>query len=250
MDITLGGVPTLTRGVRRLHNAPMPNGKNQDAPVALVSDRPGLRAAIERALRGGPGVSMHPVEDWLRGQASAAGERLVMVDIPAARAIHQMLAVADHWPGGFPGSLMAVLAQDVASVFNPHAVVDGILVEPFSDAEVAMRVRHLLWQSRMDETPELLSIGELTLDTAKYEVTVAGKPLNLALKEYELLRFLATHPGRVFTREMLLTHVWGDDYYGGARTVDVHIRRLRLKLGPRHEGLIATVRNVGYRFET
>lgn len=228
----------------------MPNGKtDSETSVVLVTDRAGLRAAIERALRGGPTMRATGAEDWLRGTVRPGEDQIFMVDIPTTRAIHQMLAVAENWPGGFPASLMAVLGPDVAPAFNPNPVLDGILVEPFSDAEAAMRVRHLLWRARMEEPPEILTIGDLALDTVNYEVTLAGKPLGLALKEYELLRFLATHPGRVFTREMLLSHVWGDDYYGGARTVDVHIRRLRLKLAPDHDGLITTVHNVGYRFQ-
>jgi DNA-binding response OmpR family regulator len=90
-------------------------------------------------------------------------------------------------------------------------------------------------------------LGPLVLDVDSYSVTVAGRPLDLTYKEFELLRFLAEHPGRVFTRPALLREVWGFDFYGGTRTVDVHVRRLRAKLGPEHEGLIETVRGVGYR---
>ncbi|MGB9036854.1 MAG: winged helix-turn-helix domain-containing protein, partial [Paeniglutamicibacter sp.] len=86
------------------------------------------------------------------------------------------------------------------------------------------------------------------IDEASYTAKVHGTPLNLTYKEFELLKYLAAHPGRVFTREQLLHEVWGYDYYGGTRTVDVHVRRLRAKLGTDHEQLIGTVRNVGYRF--
>ena len=86
----------------------------------------------------------------------------------------------------------------------------------------------------------------LNLET--YQASVASKPLSLTFMEYELLKFLATHPGKVFTRETLLSRVWGYEYYGGARTVDVHVRRLRAKLGEEHANLISTVRSVGYRF--
>lgn len=87
----------------------------------------------------------------------------------------------------------------------------------------------------------------VVIDEASYTARVSGQPLNLTFKEFELLKYLAQHPGRVFTRQQLLTEVWGYDYYGGTRTVDVHIRRLRAKLGVDHENLISTVRNVGYR---
>ena len=92
--------------------------------------------------------------------------------------------------------------------------------------------------------------GELTIDEGTYTCKLKGKALDLTFKEFELLKYLAQHPGRVFTRAQLLQEVWGYDYYGGTRTVDVHVRRLRAKLGPEHEALIGTVRHVGYKFVT
>src|SRR5262249_54123610 len=90
--------------------------------------------------------------------------------------------------------------------------------------------------------------GDLAIDEATYSARLRGHPLDLTFKEFELLKFLAQYPGRVFTRSQLLQEVWGYDYFGGTRTVDVHVRRLRAKLGAEHEALIGTVRNVGYRF--
>ena len=97
--------------------------------------------------------------------------------------------------------------------------------------------------------PQEISAGELTIDAGGYTARLRGRPLDLTYKEFELLKYLVQHPGRVFTRAQLLQEVWGYDYYGGTRTVDVHVRRLRAKLGPEHEQLIGTVRNVGYRFD-
>ena len=94
----------------------------------------------------------------------------------------------------------------------------------------------------------MIRSGEVTVDDATYTAKLGGRPLDLTFKEFELLKYLAQHPGRVFTREQLLQEVWGYDYFGGTRTVDVHVRRLRAKLGPENETLIGTVRNVGYRF--
>jgi DNA-binding response OmpR family regulator len=96
--------------------------------------------------------------------------------------------------------------------------------------------------------PELVEYGPLSLNLETYQASIGGRPLDLTYMEYELLKFLAQHPGKVFTREMLLSRVWGYEYYGGARTVDVHVRRLRAKLGEEHAALISTVRSVGYRF--
>ena len=97
-------------------------------------------------------------------------------------------------------------------------------------------------------TADLVEYAELVLNLETYQATIAKRPLDLTYMEYELLKFLAQNPGKVFTRELLLSRVWGYEYYGGARTVDVHIRRLRAKLGEEYAGLIATVRSVGYRF--
>jgi DNA-binding winged helix-turn-helix (wHTH) protein len=91
------------------------------------------------------------------------------------------------------------------------------------------------------------AVGDLVIDEDSYQVRLRGEPLDLTFKEFELLKMLAAHPNRVFTRELLLQEVWGYDYFGGSRTVDVHIRRLRAKLGPEHESLIVTVRGVGYK---
>ena len=93
----------------------------------------------------------------------------------------------------------------------------------------------------------VLKVGELTVNPENYQVYVRGRPLDLTYKEFELLKFLAQRPGRVCDRDLLLREVWGYDYYGGTRTVDVHVRRLRAKLGAEHEALIETIRNVGYR---
>src|SRR6202000_1295204 len=98
------------------------------------------------------------------------------------------------------------------------------------------------------DAPDEIKSGDLTIDEATYSARLRGRALDLTFKEFELLKFLAQHPGRVFTRAHLLQEVWGYDYFGGTRTVDVHVRRLRAKLGPEHEALIGTVRNVGYRF--
>jgi DNA-binding response OmpR family regulator len=94
----------------------------------------------------------------------------------------------------------------------------------------------------------LIRAGELTIDPDTYAAKLKGRPLDLTYKEFELLKFLAQHPGRVFTRDQLLREVWGYDYFGGTRTVDVHVRRLRAKLGPEYESMIGTVRQVGYKF--
>jgi DNA-binding response OmpR family regulator len=125
---------------------------------------------------------------------------------------------------------------------------DDFCLAPLQPRELHRRLEHLFWRTGRGTRPELIEYGELILNLETYQAACAGKPLDLTYMEYELLKFLASHPGKVFTRETLLSRVWGYEYYGGARTVDVHIRRLRAKLGEEHANLIHTVRSVGYRF--
>ena len=124
---------------------------------------------------------------------------------------------------------------------------DDFCLAPFHPRELEARVKHVLWRSGRGGRPEIVEHGPLVLNLETYQAAIEKKPLDLTYMEYELLKFLATHPGKVFTRETLLSRVWGYEYYGGARTVDVHVRRLRSKLGEEHN-LIQTVRSVGYRF--
>ncbi|WP_419918512.1 winged helix-turn-helix domain-containing protein [Candidatus Poriferisocius sp.] len=119
---------------------------------------------------------------------------------------------------------------------------------PFHQRELEARLIHLVRWSGTARHPELIKYGPLVLNLETYQASVSDRPLDLTYMEYELLKFLAGSPGKVFTRETLLNRVWGYDYFGGARTVDVHVRRLRAKLGEEHAGLITTVRSVGYRF--
>ena len=125
---------------------------------------------------------------------------------------------------------------------------DDFCLTPVRQTELEARLTHLFWRTGRGTRPELIQYNALALNLETYQAAIAGRPLDLTYMEYELLKFLAAHPGKVFTRETLLSRVWGYDYYGGARTVDVHVRRLRAKLGEEHANLIQTVRSVGYRF--
>jgi DNA-binding winged helix-turn-helix (wHTH) protein len=130
--------------------------------------------------------------------------------------------------------------------------MDDVLLHTAGPAEVDARLRvgigRLALRTTEDDRPHVIRRGELVIDEDTYTSRLGGRALDLTFKEFELLKFLAQHPGRVFTRQQLLQEVWGYDYFGGTRTVDVHVRRLRAKLGPEYEALIGTVRNVGYRF--
>ena len=128
-----------------------------------------------------------------------------------------------------------------------EGLVDDFVVKPYNTKELATRIKHLVRRDSDISTEQIRTAG-ITIDPEKYEVYVNGRLVSLTFKEYELLKFLASHPGRVFTRDALLNQVWSQDYFGGDRTVDVHIRRLRSKIEDPSHIYIETVRNIGYRF--
>lgn len=158
----------------------------------------------------------------------------------------------------FCGSLATVCTLPVISIFtegglvvlSPEWKVDDLLLTTASPAEVDARLRMVvarLQENSGDAEDGVITLGDLLIDENTYVARLKGRPLDLAYKEFELLKFLCQHPGRVFSRTQLLQEVWGYDFVGGTRTVDVHVRRLRAKLGPEYEALITTVRNVGYK---
>lgn len=143
--------------------------------------------------------------------------------------------------------LIALVSPELIERVTPDLAIDDFLVLPVTAGEVARRVERALWRRHGIDSENFVHCGALTLDLSNYRVTVNGEPVVMTFKEYELLRFLAMNTGRVFTREQLLNRVWGYDYFGGARTVDVHIRRIRAKIEIHGHSFIETVRNVGYR---
>jgi DNA-binding response OmpR family regulator len=142
--------------------------------------------------------------------------------------------------------VVAVIERGDLGLFGWEDSADEILFPGAPAGEIRVRLAMLRRRSGAGDGSRI-RLGPMTVDVDAYRVTVAGRPLDLTFKEFEVLRFLASRPGRVFTRPALLREVWGYDFYGGTRTVDVHVRRLRAKLGPEHEHLIETVRGVGYR---
>jgi DNA-binding response OmpR family regulator len=139
-----------------------------------------------------------------------------------------------------------IAERDQLDLFPWDEAADEVVYPGAPSAELRMRLA-MLRRRLGSGDGSVIRLGSLSLDTGTYRVTVGGRALDLTFKEFELLRFLSSRPGRVSTRPALLREVWGYDFYGGTRTVDVHIRRLRAKLGPEHEHLIQTVRSVGYR---
>ena len=150
--------------------------------------------------------------------------------------------------GSLEPVLLLVTGAQLAELELREDLFDDFCLAPFHPKELEARLRHLFWRTGRGTRAEIVEYGDLVLNLETYQAALESRPLDLTYMEYELLKFFATHPGKVFTREQLLSRVWGYEYYGGARTVDVHVRRLRAKLGEEHAGLIQTVRSVGYRF--
>jgi len=148
-----------------------------------------------------------------------------------------------HEDSGIP-VLLVVLPDQVSLLDEEESIADFVLA-PVQAAELRTRIRRLM---RPLEAEQDLTYRDLTLNTATYQATIADQPIDLTYMEYELLRYFVEHQGRVWSREQLLSKVWGYDYYGGARTVDVHVRRLRSKIGEERADWVTTVRSVGYRF--
>ena len=150
---------------------------------------------------------------------------------------------------GISAPLLAVLTEGGLAGLTAEWGIDDVILATAGPAEVEARFRLALGRVAGEEPEDpRINLGPLSIDEASYSAKLRGRPLDLTYKEFELLKYLAQHPGRVFTRSQLLQEVWGYDYFGGTRTVDVHVRRLRAKLGADYEVLIGTVRNVGYRF--
>ena len=169
-------------------------------------------------------------------------------DLPAVRSLCKLMETT----GNTSPVILITTEGGLAALNNEWGLTD-VLLESASPAEIDARIRLAVSRVQIDQTAPAygeIKAGELVIDETTYSAKLRGKTLDLTFKEFELLKFLAQHPGRVFSRDHLLQEVWGFDYFGGTRTVDVHVRRLRAKLGPENENLIGTIRNVGYRFVT
>jgi DNA-binding response OmpR family regulator len=212
--------------------------------LALLSDR-SPQVALPALAEVLPDLKVEPLSVVSIGHVLALEPEAVLVDAaehPAqAWTVLQALRARDP---RVPALL--VVERDTIERYPWHEVADEFLYPGAPAAEV--RVRLAMLRRRVGSGDgSITRLGPLALDIDTYRVTASGRPLDLTYKEFELLRFLASNPGRVYTRPALLREVWGYDFYGGTRTVDVHVRRLRAKLGPEHEHLIETVRGVGYR---
>ena len=143
-------------------------------------------------------------------------------------------------------AIIALVPEQEGSRLDLSIGCDDLILAPYRLSELAARLRLIRWRAESLTAPDTIRIGSVTVNQATYEVAIDGVPIELTLKEYQLLLFLTRNPGRVFTRAELLDHVWGLDYFGGTRTVDVHVRRLRAKTEAAGD-LFETVWGIGYR---
>ena len=169
-------------------------------------------------------------------------------DLPSAKSLARLLATT-----GLGCPIIVIATEGGLSAVSAEWGIDDVMLDTSGPAEVDARIRiavgkHHAVIALSDPHSGEIRTGDVVIDESSYTARLKGNVLDLTFKEFELLKYLAQHPGRVFTRAQLLQEIWGYDYFGGTRTVDVHIRRLRSKLGPEFEAIIGTVRNVGYRF--
>jgi two-component system alkaline phosphatase synthesis response regulator PhoP len=218
-------------------------------PVLLVDASEELRqlaAALEAAGYPVSYAALADIPDDASWETPPSAILVNMLGRPAdSPAVRNFLRSGDL-PHGVAS--LAIVGVEQLATLDFGSGFDDFVVHPAPGEEVAARVRRAIWAKSGVESDNTLHADDLHIDLENYKVYVAGKPVDLTYKEYELLRFLATNQDKVFTREALLNRVWGYDFYGGARTVDVHIRRLRSKIEDRTHTFIETVRNVGYRF--
>ena len=221
------------------------------ARVLLLTNTLGASAEVLPAL----GLLQHQVR-ILPAEASvlvdAPGADVLLIDarrdLPATKSLTKLLNST-----GVGCPIIAITTEGGLTAVNADWGIDDVILDTAGPAEVDTRIRIALGKHAIElvaSNPHAGEIrsGEVSIDEATYTARLRGEVLDLTFKEFELLKHLAQHPGRVFTRAQLLQEIWGYDYFGGTRTVDVHIRRLRSKLGPEFESIIGTVRNVGYRF--
>jgi DNA-binding response OmpR family regulator len=216
--------------------------------LLLVTARAGEPATVLPSLDLLP-HSIRTAPRDVRALVTGPSPDVVLIDARAELADARATCRVLHATGlGVP--LLAVVTEAGLITLNADWGIDDVLLTTAGPAEVEARLRLAVGRQANATAGAggLIRAGELTIDPDTYAAKLKGRPLDLTYKEFELLKFLAQHPGRVFTRDQLLREVWGYDYFGGTRTVDVHVRRLRAKLGTEYESMIGTVRQVGYKF--
>lgn len=217
--------------------------------LIIAGDNNEVKSLKLRLAQSGFSCSLATGEDELFKQITKQAPDLVLTTLNS-RSGNPGLELAQKIKREKRLPIIALVDKSALSTTNISLDIDDFIVEPTDINELVLRVDRLLQRENGSESGELIKCGDLVIDLARCEVTIKGKPVQLTFKEYELLKFLASDRGRVFTRDTILNRVWGYDYYGGDRTIDVHVRRLRSKIEEStDQTFIETVRNIGYRFK-
>ena len=211
--------------------------------LVVAGQEPGIDQLCDELRKRGLRCTLVPPADGLAGQIAEKSPDIVLLHMNGT-APAQGLQRRERKP-----PVIALVGKEALGSTNiDFNAVDDFLVVPAESNELLLRIQRLLGRTGDENEGEVIRCSDLAINLATCEVTLSGRLVDLTFKEYELLRFLASHPGRVYTRDSLLNEVWGYDYFGGDRTVDVHIRRLRSKVEDLNRSFIETVRNIGYRF--
>ncbi len=216
--------------------------------LLIGSEEAGLKRLKSYLVRRGFRVSAFSVDELDRLEEVKDRFNFGLLDATAVGRLAELVARLRSQPPAKDLPLLVLLKPDHLRELPSISGLEDFLVGPADPELLETRIRFVLKRLNHAAPGTGIEIGDLRLDVDQYEVTLKDEPLELTYKEFELLKFLATHPTRVFSRDQLLNQVWDYDFIGGTRTVDVHIRRLRAKLGPKYASLIDTVRNVGYKF--
>ena len=214
----------------------------------IANDSEPIRKLRVDLAQGGLDCLIVPQNNEAIKQIAGQSPGLLLLDTDEATIGSEVWELAQRTRQERQIPIIALLPREKLNGFDFSIGIDDFVVKPWEATEVITRVKRILKQKESMESEDIIRCGDLVIDSVKCEVSLSGKPIILTFKEYQLLKFLASNKGKVFTREALLNKVWGWDYYGGDRTVDVHIRRLRSKIEDINHSFIETIRNIGYRF--
>ena len=233
-------------------NPPRPIASRQGTAIplyhiTLLNNHNGGRPLAEAAARANLTCRIEDDRRFLQNDAAPDTPDAVILDLESLDTTAARRIIEHCRARKIPA--IAAIPRDALTRYDPALNPDELLIHPTPDDELTLRIKQAIYRVNGPAAAPTLAIGDLTIDLERYEVSAAGRRVTLTYKEFQLLALLASNPGRVYTREALLSQVWGYDYLGGTRTVDVHVRRLRSKLESPGRSFIETIWNVGYRFK-
>lgn len=215
--------------------------------IIVAPETPSARALSQRLLDAGVNCTIISDKEKAATRLKENPDQLMLLDLETGSDSY-MPFVFPAAAGREPSAIMAIVSSDNMACVADNIELADFILKPFNVDEAEVRIKRVLQRKAYTKGGDIIKFGPLSIDKASCEVRLDNQLVEMTFKEYELLLFLIENPGRVFGRQVLLNRVWGHDYYGGDRTVDVHIRRLRSKIEETGHSFIETVRNVGYKF--